>query len=498
MVFCAATTLGAAPAGATTDYANARYRVLSAPDCVDASNMIAEFATSPVNQTYMRVQHIGDPNTPELLGEVANPVTWNVGQFSGFTVPANALAQAQRAFRDIGPPNAASAFQLWCNSAGFYINTRQFSHTIPLTLEGPSVSIARDLSPGAAVFRNGTSALTMEATIDLPVVQFEGAPFIDGTVQLSFVYYTKDSTSGTVFAHVIVLFDNRPAGVNGAGTEAVSADAYTAFVVSPLSPTLPDGSVTQYVTVSPYSDVAHFVAPRAGPGFFRAHVTYQQFKSMLERVKAESLPQISARPEDYEVTLFGVLGEVFPGTGTSHEVALGASVTDLTLSEAYYDVDAIPVVEFYNQTLDHYFISGRDADIQALDSGQLRGWARTGYTFAAYPSWVSGTSAVCRYYIPPASGDSHFFSASEQECGEVAAKFPTFILEDPAVMFMTLPDQQSGSCPSDTVPVYRLWNNRVDSNHRYTTQPSVKAEMAARGYVAEGYGPDAVALCTTR
>jgi hypothetical protein len=37
----------------------------------------------------------------------------------------------------------------------------------------------------------------------------------------------------------------------------------------------------------------------------------------------------------------------------------------------------------------------------------------------------------------------------------------------------------------DYVVPDRLWNNRADSNHRYTTEPATKAQMIARGYVAE-------------
>ena len=44
--------------------------------------------------------------------------------------------------------------------------------------------------------------------------------------------------------------------------------------------------------------------------------------------------------------------------------------------------------------------------------------------------------------------------------------------------------------------MYRLWNQRADSNHRYTADPATKALMLAKGYVAEGYGPDAVIMCT--
>ena len=40
---------------------------------------------------------------------------------------------------------------------------------------------------------------------------------------------------------------------------------------------------------------------------------------------------------------------------------------------------------------------------------------RTGYTFSANRSLIG--SPVCRFYIPPPNGESHFFSASPAECG---------------------------------------------------------------------------------
>jgi streptogramin lyase len=153
------------------------------------------------------------------------------------------------------------------------------------------------------------------------------------------------------------------------------------------------------------------------------------------------------------------------------------------------------VVEYYNAALDHYFVSALAADIAALDSGALRGWARTGLTFNGYLEPAAGASAVCRFYLPPQNGDSHFYSASPAECAEVRARFPSFVYESPAVMFVALPDLATGECPPGTQKVYRLWNNRADSNHRYTADPAVKAAMLARGYIAEGYGPDAVIMC---
>ena len=479
----------AGPANAVA-YLDARYRTVSEADCVDATRMIAELAPAPLNATYLRVQHVGDPSTAELAGEIANVVTWDVGALSGLHVPVAAYAQSQRGYRDLGPPDSASAFQLWCDGAGFVLDSRRFAHASPLTLEGPSVSVARDLAPPAAIFGNATSALTIEARVRVPRSWTATPPQDDGTAQVSFFYYATDATSGATFAHVIGLFDNRPAGTGGAGGEALAADAYTAFVGSPLA----DGA--RYVTRSPVSAAQQLVAGWTEPRLFRAHVTYAQFEAMLAELGHTALPGVSLHPEDWRITSFGVLGEIFPGTGSAHEVALGASVTGLSLSEASYDIAAAAVVEFYNAALDHYFVSARQDDVEALDSGRLPGWRRTGASFGAYPAYVAGLSPVCRFYLPPASGDSHFFSASPDECAAVATAFPDFVLEDARVMFVDLPAHVSGTCPAGRVPLYRLWNAKASTNHRYTTSLDTRAAMLAAGWVPEGYGPLGVAMCT--
>jgi len=494
-VLAAAILALSAPSLADDDYVGARVRVISPPDCVDATGFVREFDAAPFNVTYMRVQHIGDVGTAELAGEVAYPVTWDVGQFTGLSPPPGTFAQTQRGYRDRGPPAPASAFQLACGGAGFYIDSRSFSHRLPLVLEGPSVSIARDLSPPAAVFRNATSALTIEATVRVPFVHVDRPPFIDGTAQVSFMYYAQDTTTGTYFGHTIQLFDNRPAGTNSAGTEAVSADAYNAFAISPLAPRTADGVPTAFVAVAPGSAEVQFVTPWSEPRLLRMHLSYARFEALLARLIREALPDISPRPEDYRITLFGVLGEIFPGTGTEHEVALGGSVTGLTLAETYRPIDPVSVVEFHHAGLDHYFMSARAEDIEALDSGRHPGWRRTGQTFAAWPAYVEGAAPVCRYYLPPSAGDSHFFSASREECRDVARRFPAFVLEDAAVMFAALPDSATGHCASGTVPVYRLWNARASGNHRYTIDPAIRRDMLAAGWISEGYGPGGVAMC---
>ena len=100
---------------------------------------------------------------------------------------------------------------------------------------------------------------------------------------------------------------------------------------------------------------------------------------------------------------------------------------------------------------------------------------------------------------PPSAGlDSHFYSASAAECDEVRVKFPLAWLHESGNVFgIYLPDLTSGQCPANTIPVYRSWNARSDSNHRYTTSTAVHDAMVAQGAVAEGYGPPPrpVAMC---
>lgn len=168
----------------------------------------------------------------------------------------------------------------------------------------------------------------------------------------------------------------------------------------------------------------------------------------------------------------------------------GAAVTAMQATPA-----AVPVVEYYWAARDHYFISANPAEIAALDAAPPDGWVRTGQTFNAYAQPRGFASRTCRFYIPAPYGDSHYFSASPEECAAVQVKFPMFAFETASAFYVDLPDLDTGACPTGTVPVYRLWDNRADTNHRYTTSAAIRDQMLAKGYLAEGYGPDRVAMC---
>ena len=155
---------------------------------------------------------------------------------------------------------------------------------------------------------------------------------------------------------------------------------------------------------------------------------------------------------------------------------------------------AVQVVEFYNQGLDHYFITPLTGEIAALDAGTtIKGWARTGQGFKVYLTAEPGTSPVCRYYMPPEFGNSHFFGRGTVECDATGQRNPGFVLEDPSFMHVFLP--VAGDCAAGLVPVYRVFSNRADANHRYMTSVTIRDQMVTRGWLAEGDGPNLVVMC---
>lgn len=162
-------------------------------------------------------------------------------------------------------------------------------------------------------------------------------------------------------------------------------------------------------------------------------------------------------------------------------------------------VGLVDVIEYYHIGLDHYFITASGAEIAALDGGFPAGWTRTGHQFKAFAVGSSGggpsASPVCRFYANSAA--THFYSAIARECRDVAVDLGAYWLQEAGNVFqMELPDTATGACPAGTSPVYRVFNNRADANHRYTTSLVVRAQMEAAGWTREGYGPDAAIMCT--
>jgi hypothetical protein len=157
-------------------------------------------------------------------------------------------------------------------------------------------------------------------------------------------------------------------------------------------------------------------------------------------------------------------------------------------------------VEFYNRSLDHYFITISAGEMADLDNGLHPGWERTGMRFLAYTRAAPGTSPVCRFFFQGEPfGSSHFYSADPAECAKVIANpqtYPGWEYESANVFYIALPDPLTGACAAGTQPVWRFYNQR-NVNHRYTTDQVARDAMRddPATWQPEGYGPDSVIMC---
>jgi len=236
----------------------------------------------------------------------------------------------------------------------------------------------------------------------------------------------------------------------------------------------------------------------------------------VDEISYASLPTDGVKALDRSGNLVAAMARPFQ----TSQVIVAYNATDANNVVPYWlstpvVVTPTPVTakEFYASTLDHYFISASAPDLEAIESGRISGWTPTGQSLTVWAGTVDVTLSfdpgfvaipsqfnvpVCRFRIPPAYGDSHFFAASAEECAGVRARFPEFELETPAAFYVA---PVYVECPTTPVygystPVYRLWNGRADTNHRYTTDPAIRDEMVARGWIAEGAGPDRITFCS--
>lgn len=186
------------------------------------------------------------------------------------------------------------------------------------------------------------------------------------------------------------------------------------------------------------------------------------------------------------------------GAASGSNWVIGVRELSSAWSRGWESASLSRAVEFHDSGIDHYFMTADAREISDLDHGVHAGWARTGYAFAVGTQAAPYAEPVCRFYGLPSAGlDSHFYSANAGECEEVKLRFgDAWLFESSDVFAAALPDTVTGECPSHMQPVYRLWNGRRDSNHRYTTDASVRQHMLASGFVAEGYGPQGVAMCS--
>ena len=152
-------------------------------------------------------------------------------------------------------------------------------------------------------------------------------------------------------------------------------------------------------------------------------------------------------------------------------------------------VEVSPVVEYYNASFGHYFMTADDDEVTGLDAGAYDyAFLRTGLAFNAYDQPGAGKAAVCRFFTTPGTfgpKSSHFYTANQAEC-EYVKNLPAWVYEKVAFY---IPVPTNGACPGGTTPIYRMFNNGQTGapNHRFTTSLLVYQDYTAtKGWSGEG------------
>ena len=201
------------------------------------------------------------------------------------------------------------------------------------------------------------------------------------------------------------------------------------------------------------------------------------------------------------ITLLAALGlsadgQTIVGAGirSGAEDTLGFSIHYADATNGGGAAATVPVVEYYNAVLDHYFITPVAAEIALLNAKTppFQDWSRTGFTFNGYVNATApaGSVAICRFFNSSfAPKSSHFYAPHGLGCEATLSTFPDWKLEDDKLFNVMLPDA-GGVCPAGTLPVYRLYNNGMGGapNHRFVTSLAERQIMIGKGYVPEGNG----------
>jgi len=183
-------------------------------------------------------------------------------------------------------------------------------------------------------------------------------------------------------------------------------------------------------------------------------------------------------PCDDVTETFGIA----PPLDTFRRDSVAVSITGRVASEA-----PVRVVEYFNASFGHYFMSADPDEIAALDAGAFGGaFVRTGQQFWARNGPVAGAAEVCRFFtVAFAPKSSHFYTADPDECAGLKLN-PNWQYEKIA-FYIQVPT--NGVCAAGTVPVYRLYNNGMTGapNHRFTTSVAIYDQFInSFGWTGEG------------
>jgi hypothetical protein len=149
-----------------------------------------------------------------------------------------------------------------------------------------------------------------------------------------------------------------------------------------------------------------------------------------------------------------------------------------------------PVVEFYDQASQRYFLTINATEVADLDAGKAGRWVRTGVTFDqySYPAPGMACSGTCapvhRFFAP--GPKTHFFTLDSAEAESLKRADSVWNYE--GIAFQASAPFANG-CGS-AVPVRRMYRN---PDHRFVIDDAGRAALVAEGWMDEG-----IAMCTSR
>jgi FG-GAP-like repeat len=320
------------------------------------SNDPATVSDLNINQATTSIGFWGDAGTDELARAVSNPVTWNVEQLLNLTNPTRKVG-----YWDIGPPQATSAVVLKCNEAGFFLNTYQFNHTIPIRGGGPGAQVAKKTSFPQAMFSSDRNKFIIQGYIKHPYHHWTE----DGAVgQITMFYYVQPlycpqyfwlggrcpaangSNGVPAFAHLLGIYDSR---YEGTYQEFVDNDTFTGFFSTPLADSLPSGLPPRFATPSSFSSrMARKNEIWNSARFFRAEIGFSQMQQMIDVARRDgAIASATTRnPMDWGIVLVGAQVETSP-TQAAQCVRNTNTVgcRDVVMAATFEDIAAFELVE---------------------------------------------------------------------------------------------------------------------------------------------------------
>ena len=176
-----------------------------------------------------------------------------------------------------------------------------------------------------------------------------------------------------------------------------------------------------------------------------------------------------------------------------------ANVSQVCLAQSSAPVT---VVEYFNSTLNAYFITGRSSEQTTLDTSPY--FSRTGMSFQALSTnaVTGGTAGICRFYVALAVPftRTHFYGRQGVDCEALRSKnLAGFTWEGFDFAFPSTPTS-ANFCANGTNPIYRSFraaSGGMTPNHRYSSGIADYTRNASLGFAGEGVVGCATAATST-